>query len=68
MFKIDVPSKTLYGLENKKMGDFFKSPIHYLSANLITMVKMYKALGADGNDAMVCLILQASAQGLQSPS
>lgn len=45
MFKIDVPSKTLYGLENKKMGDFFKSPIHYLSANLICMVKMYKAFG-----------------------
>lgn len=24
-----------YGLESKEMGDFFKSPIHYLSANLL---------------------------------
>lgn len=24
-----------YGLESKKMGDFFKSPIHNLSANLL---------------------------------
>lgn len=24
-----------YGLESKEMGDFFKSPIHYLSAHLL---------------------------------